>query len=381
MSVDGDRLAEWLSRLVRIPSVSPDQAGPRAGVPGEARLGAEVARWFRELGGDVHVEEVLPGRANVYGLWEGQSERWAAVDAHLDTVGVEQMTGDPFSGRVEGGRVHGRGAVDTKATLGVVLALLNEMHRSGRRPVPNLLVATTVDEEVSARGAPAFASWVRARGIALDELAVAEPTRCGPVVGHKGGLRLEFHVEGVPAHSSQPHLGKNAITAAAHLVLAMDAEHARLSALPPAALGTPTLTVTIAHGGSGENVVPAGCSLVVDRRLLPGESGPEVGARLVELAERACPLPVRSDTTLWVDPFSQIPETPWVQQLAETSGIPPAVVPYCTNAWAYGGLARETVIIGPGSIDQAHGVEEWVEIGELEKLAGIYARWWGLTDV
>jgi acetylornithine deacetylase/succinyl-diaminopimelate desuccinylase-like protein len=374
----GETVASWLSRLVKIPSVSPDQAGPRAGVPGEARLGAEVARWLAEFGAEVYSEEVFPGRSNVYGILPGQSDRWVAVDAHLDTVGVEQMTGDPFSGRIAEGRVYGRGAVDTKATLAVVLALLEAMHRSGRRPGPSLVVAATVDEEVSARGAPAFAGWVRARGIPLDELAVAEPTSCGPVVGHKGGLRLEFRVEGSPAHSSQPHLGQNAITAAAHLVLALDAEQQRLAALPPAELGNPTLAVTLIDGGSGANVIPAACSVIVDRRLLPGEDGAEVAAQLVQRAERATPLPLRAETALWVAPFAQAADTSWVRWLAGASGREPAVVPYCTNAWAYSGLARECVIIGPGSIQQAHGVEEWVAISELEKLARIYAAWWRL---
>src|SRR5689334_21206138 len=108
-----DRISpvKWLSRLVRIPSVSPDQAGPRARTPGEGKLAAALARWFREMGGEVHIHEVMPGRSNVYAVWRGRSERWVAVDAHTDTVGVEQMVSDPFSGRIEGGRVHGRGAV------------------------------------------------------------------------------------------------------------------------------------------------------------------------------------------------------------------------------------------------------------------------------
>src|SRR5215212_10773212 len=156
-----EQLATWLKRLVQIPSVTPEQAGPRAGEPGEARMADAIAGYFRDLGGEVHVEDVLPGRPNVYGIWRGTSERWAALDVHMDTVGVEQMLGDPFSGDLRAGRVYGRGAVDTKASLGVALALLDALRRAGRRPACNLLIAATADEENLARGAAAFAAWVR----------------------------------------------------------------------------------------------------------------------------------------------------------------------------------------------------------------------------
>src|SRR5262245_46510682 len=134
MIIADERLTFWLSQLVRIPSVTPEQAGPRAGSPGEARLAEALAGWFADLGGEVHVEEVLPGRPNVYGIWRGRSERWAALDVHMDTVGVEQMSDDPFGGEVRDGRVYGRGAVDTKASLAVALALLEQLHRSSAAP-------------------------------------------------------------------------------------------------------------------------------------------------------------------------------------------------------------------------------------------------------
>lgn len=372
----GARAAEWLSRLVRIPSVSPAQAGPRSGTPGEALLGKQVASWFREFGGEVHVHEAAPGRSNVYGIWRGGSEGWAAVDVHMDTVGVEQMTVEPFSGDIRDERVHGRGAVDTKATLGVVLALLEEMSSSGAQSLPGIIVAATVDEEDGALGAPAFAQWLRERELVLDQLAVAEPTQCGPVVGHKGVLRMELRIAGRPAHSAQPRLGKNAITAAARLILALDEEDQRLGTSgTPAA---PTLTVTRVRGGTGLNVVPDSCTLGIDRRLVGGEDGDRVATHLIELAQDHCPLPFTSSLIKKITAFSQDPEAPWVRQLAGWSGRAPAVVPYCTNAWAYRGVARDCVVIGPGSIDQAHGVEEWVEVSELEKLASIYARWWGI---
>jgi acetylornithine deacetylase/succinyl-diaminopimelate desuccinylase-like protein len=373
-----NRLADWLSRLVQIPSVSPDQAGPRSGPAGEAALANEVARWFRQFGGQVSVEEVLPRRPNVYGIWRGRSNRWAAVDVHLDTVGVEQMADDAFSGRVRDGRVFGRGAVDCKASLAVILALLEAIHQAGQAFESNLLIAATVDEEVGARGAPAFARWIRKQGLSIDQLVVAEPTGCAPVYGHKGLLRLEFQVQGRSAHSSQPQLGQNAIVASAPLVLALDEEHRRLLAAPVrTALGPGTLTVSIIRGGQGINVVPDVCHIYVDRRLTAGEKPREVSVALYAVAQRNCPLPVTMNVIQEFPAFLQSPDTAWVRQLAGWSGQEPTIAPFGTNAWAYDSLPCECVVLGPGSIDQAHGEEEWVAISELEKLARIYLGWWG----
>ena len=124
--------------------------------------------------------------------------------------------------------------------------------------------------------------------------------------------------------------------------------------------------------------MPDACTLSIDRRVVAGERPDEVIAGLLALARRECPLPLEARTLLAVDAFYQEAGTPWLRQLAEWAGEAAAVVPYGTNAWAYGGLARECVVLGPGSIDQAHGVEEWVELSELVRLAAIYARWWGV---
>ncbi len=377
MQIESVRFAEWVSRLVQIPSVAPEMAGLRAGKTGEARIAAAVADWFTAFGGEVHQHEVKPGRPNVYGLWRGKSQRWLAVDVHTDTVGVDGMPGDPFDGRVENGRVYGRGAVDTKATLGVVLALLEAMHRQGITPTHNLLIAATADEEIGATGAPAFADWLRAHSLHVNQLVVAEPTRCNPIHGHKGVCRLAFDIYGKSAHSSQPHLGQNAITAAAHLALALDAEHGRLQSVD-SALGAPSLTVSLISGGQGINVVPDRCQLSVDRRLVVGEDPHAMIATLSALAEAACPLPFSVDVLLAVGSFYQPPDSPWLRQLAAWTEADPTVAPYGTNAWAYAAVADECVVLGPGSIEQAHGAEEWVEIAELEKVAAIYRRWWEL---
>jgi len=379
MLIAHEILSSWLSRLVQIPSVTPVQASARSGMTGEAQIALAVAGWFKALGGEVHLDECVTARPSVYGIFPGNTDQWVALDVHTDTVGVEQMSADPFGGEVRAGRVYGRGAVDTKASLAVALALLEALHTSGAKPQPNLLIAATADEEDQARGAPAFAEWVRRRGIVLDQLMVAEPTQCRPIHGHKGVVRLRFDVVGHPAHSAQPQHGKNAISAGAQLALAFAAEHERLqSADSTSALGQAALTVTLISGGRGINIVPDECSLSVDRRVVSGEQPEEIIAALTELAQRVCPLPVQATKLLAVGAFLQEPATPWIEQLCAWSGAAAALVPYGTNAWAYGGLARECVVLGPGSIDQAHGVEEWVAVSELLKLSQIYSQWWGI---
>jgi acetylornithine deacetylase/succinyl-diaminopimelate desuccinylase-like protein len=328
----------------------------------------------------VEQEDVSPGRPNTYGIWRGQTNRWIALDVHIDTVGVETMLGDPFDGRLENGRVYGRGAVDTKASLAIVLAFLEDLQRRGAVLQPNLLVCASAAEETGCVGAPVFADWVRRHDLELDELLVAEPTMCAPIYGHKGGVNVLFEIEGSAAHSSQPQLGKNAISAAAPLIEALDAEHQRLiSQMPSTAVGTPTLAVVMISGGQALNVVPDRCQVHVNRRAVPGENPPEIAAALYKLGRRACPLPLTMTTIHELSAFYQPPDTPWIKRLSAWSGIEPATVSYGTNASGYEGLAHETVIFGPGSIDQAHRDVEWVEVSQLEKAAEIYARWWGLV--
>lgn len=384
---DSEHLATWVSRLVQIPSVNPLHEGPRsaqAGGAGEGRLAAALAGFFRDLGADtVELVDVAEGRPNVYGIWEGTDDRWVVLDVHTDTVTVEHCEGDPFDGRIADGRVYGRGSVDTKASLGVMMAVLERARAEGKRPVPNLVVVGSVSEEAGGMlGARGFRKWAEARGLLPDEVIVAEPTMCAPVHGHKGAVALEVKVIGEAAHSANPHLGRNAITGAAALVLAMEAEHQRLQTLTPSTeVGNGTLTVTMVKGGTGGNVVPDSCTISVGRRIVPGESNSEVAEHLCELVRRECPLPVEFPLVyLGAPAFYQSPDSALVQKLAAWAGTAPEVASYGTNALRYSGFADEMVVFGPGSIDNAHTAVEWVEIEQLELCASVYSRWLGLTD-
>jgi acetylornithine deacetylase/succinyl-diaminopimelate desuccinylase-like protein len=380
-----EHLASWVSRLVQIPSVNPLHAGPRAGQVGERRMAEALAGFFTDLGADqVELDEIEADRPNVYGIWEGGSDRWLVLDVHTDTVTVEHCTGDPFDGRVADGRVWGRGAVDTKASMGVMLAVLEQARGAGLRPADNVVLVGSISEEAGGLlGATGFRSWAEARGLRPNEVIVAEPTNCAPIYGHKGGVGFEVTVEGEAAHSSTPHLGRNAITAAAQLILALDAEHHRLQqATPSTEVGNGTLTVTVIAGGTGGNVVPAACTLTVGRRIVPGEDVEEIAGALQALITRACPLPVTvARISEGSSAFFQPPDSPLVRNLAAWSDTVPEVAPYGTNALKYLDFADQLVVYGPGSIDHAHKAEEWVELSELQTCATAYRRWLGLDGM
>jgi acetylornithine deacetylase/succinyl-diaminopimelate desuccinylase-like protein len=259
-----------------------------------------------------------------------------------------------------------------------MLALIEEMQLTGQLPRANLIIGATVDEEFGATGAPAFARWIAQQGLNVTQMVVGEPTLCVPVIGHCGVARFELTFIGKSAHSSQPQMGRNAIVAAARTIVAYDDEHQRLQEQPPANLGRPTLTSTIIGGGTGNNVVPDRCTLFLDRRLVDGEEPGVIIDRLYAMAQERAKLPVEILRQLELHAFYQPADSAWIQQLAAWSGSAPQLAPYGTNAFAYRHLPCETVVIGPGSIDQAHGASEWVELSQLEKIGQIYANWWGI---
>lgn len=389
MDVTGDELATSVAALVRIPSVNVLHGGPRAvaaGPLGERAVAEHLATRFERLGAsEVVLHEVVSGRPNVYGFFPGRSARLVVLDIHTDTVTVEHMADAPFDGRIEDGCVWGRGALDTKASLGVITALLGAWRRAGVRPEPTLLVVGSISEEGGGLlGATQFRPWAEARGLDIDEMIVAEPTRLAPVHGHKGGVALRITAEGTAAHSALPHLGTNAIEAMAPVIAAIQAEHARLQEIPPTTeLGTATVSVTMIAGGSGANVIPAACTIVASRRTIPGEDSEPVYEHLASLARTACPLPVTVEPLQPIGPdgrvgsnaFYQAADSALVKSLAAWAGTTPTVAPFGTNALRYVGLARELAVFGPGSIDDAHQATECVPIADLVATAAVYTRW------
>lgn len=371
-------LAERVAELVRIPSVNPLQAADAA-ITGERRLAEHLANRAEALGAEVVLDVVEDDRPNLYARFAGDGESVLVVDVHLDTVAVGHMTVDPFDGRIADDRVYGRGAVDTKATFALVLSVLEELRAAGRRPAPTVYVVGTIAEELGGlTGARRFAQWVAERDLRIDRLVVGEPTLCAPVHGHKGAVGVEFTVHGHAAHSGYPELGRNAVSAAARIVGAMDAEQERLAAgVPTTPVGCGTLSVTEIRGSLARNIVPDRCEMFVGRRLVPGEDPHAVFHQLSAMAREVaapCTVESRIGDDLAFPAFYTPAQDPLIERLAALSGEVPTTAGYGTNCMAYGALAASTVVFGPGSIDQAHQAVEWVDIAELVRAADIYRQ-------
>jgi acetylornithine deacetylase/succinyl-diaminopimelate desuccinylase-like protein len=382
---DGEAIAELLSALVAIPSVNPAFDPQRTREPGEAAIAAHLAAAFGRLGAHVQTEDVEPGRPNVYVVIPGDAGEWDAIDVHTDTVGVTDMP-DPFGGQIADGVVRGRGAVDTKPTLAILLWLAEELARRGHRPRAGKVLLFTVGEEDGGVGARRARAWLDRNRFGIERMVVAEPTGCHPAHGHKGTLRCKLTVRGLAAHTAKPELGLNAVSSMGRVLVALDAESERLRGSAPGPLGVPLLTATLIEGGVGLNVVPPACTLTVDRRVVLGEDLEDVAEGLCEIARTALPGRTVGEHALSVElavhsaalPFHQDADSPFVRGITEATGGRPIVVPYGSNMSRYVGVGKTSVVFGPGSIDHAHRPDEHVRIDQLALAARMYASWWGL---
>ena len=371
-------LVNGVSELVRIPSVNPLQSDDAA-LNGERRLAEHLANKASDLGAEVELDNVVDDRPNLIAKFEGERPDTVVIDVHLDTVAVSHMTDDPFDGRVENDRVYGRGSVDTKATFAIVLDVLSQLKQEGRRPGPTVHLVGTVSEEMGGLlGARHLANRLQHDGHDVARMVIAEPTLCAPVHGHKGGVGLEICVHGHAAHSSRPELGANAISAAARIIAALDAEQARLEQTEAAtAVGRGTLSVTEIGGGVARNIIPDLCTLYAGRRIAPGEDPLAIYESLRNLVITAgAPLQVdveMANGTAFPAFFTD-PNDDFVQLIASLSERMPETVTYGSNCLAYDDLDASKVLFGPGSIDQAHQAVEWVDIDELVRAASVYRK-------
>jgi acetylornithine deacetylase len=360
--------------LVRIGSVNPAGQDVRNNSFGEAALAGRIKAILRTLGAtSVETTYPLPGRPNVTGYFDFGATQTILFEAHLDTVPTSGMSIDPFAADIRDGKLWGRGACDVKGPMAAMLTAIGAARQSGRARY-NVLFAAVCDEESGFAG---VRHLLQNLPLPVTFAVIAEPTDLQPLAAHKGVARWNLTTRGLAAHSSTPHLGRNAIYTMADALLALRTHANQLTARAPhAQLGAPTLSVGVITGGSAVNVVPDTCTIQIDRRLVPGETPAsaetELRAALAEFADISLSEPIVAAPA-----FSVSEESPAVKAcLAAAHALGVSAVPeyanYCTDASFYPGHEIPAVVFGPGSIAQAHTADEFIEIAELERGAEAY---------
>lgn len=372
--------------LIAIPSVNPGSQGEETPDTGEARIGQKVEEVLRSCGAVTETWEVLPGRPNVIGFFDFGAEKTLIFDAHLDTVPVEGMTVDPFGGEQRDGRIYGRGACDVKGPAASVLCALYNVSKkvkAGARARYNALYAGVCDEESGFGGVKSLINGLpHSSYTEFAGAIVIEPTLLNPIVAHKGVIRWTISTRGRAAHSSTPHLGDNAIYQMAP-VLSVLAEHAKEleSRQPHPTLGRPTLSVGVINGGSAVNIVPDLCAIQVDRRLIPDETPDSATVELRQVFSKAglesrieISSPIVDAPPMETDAESELVR--FSLECAAQMGIRSErqYASYCTDASFYPAAIGPVIVIGPGSIEQAHTRDEWISIEQLESGVEFFTR-------
>jgi acetylornithine deacetylase len=319
-------------RLVDVPSVTGD----------EGAVAEVCAGVLRSTGFEVRMHPVAPGRPNVLATIDPPR---VLLCTHLDTVPPH------IPARLDGERLYGRGACDAKGILASMLAAAERLIADGIRDVGLLLVVGEETDSIGAKRANAEISLPRVRST-----IVGEPTGSAFAVAQKGAFRWTLRVEGRAAHSGYPEQGRSAILGLLDLLTAIrDGDWGR-----DPVLGAGTANIGVVRGGLRSNIVADHAEAEIFVRVV--DTADQVRDRVRALVARSA-LPAT-----WSEDTSNDP-----QRLLSVPGEPTTVVAFNTDVPH---LTRfgERLLVGPGSILDAHGPDERIEIGELRAAVDLYHR-------
>ena len=300
------------------------------------------------------------------------------LSGHTDVVPVEGQawTCDPFTLTERDGKLFGRGSADMKGFIASALATVPDM-LAADLPAP-IHLALSYDEEVGCFGARGLIADLQEAGFAPAGCIVGEPTLMAPIVSHKGTWRLRCCVRGREAHSAMPTHGVNAIEYAAELVVFMRDIAARFVREETHDTDFPvpfsTIQTTTIAGGTAQNIVPNACELVVDLRTMPQTSFETLHQEILDFAARldARMKAAFPETGMQVEFLAGVPAfvvadtapiVHYARRLARTQGA--GKVTFGTEAGLFSQAGIPTVVLGPGSIDDAHRPDEFVSLEQM----------------
>ncbi|MEM1107451.1 MAG: M20/M25/M40 family metallo-hydrolase [Planctomycetota bacterium] len=377
-----ESVAVLLQEMVRINSINRTLPGSDGG---EALLVDYLAKIAGAWGLDCYRLPVAEQTDQLLIILEVDKKKpWIMFDSHLDTVAVEGMTIEPFSGELRDGRVWGRGACDTKGTGAAMLWAMYQCYTENSQASQpnNLALLFGVDEEVAMEGVASFINNdLPDLGWRPSAVIVGEPTELRPVIAHHGCLRLSLTTRGKACHSSTPHDGVSAISAMVKIIDAIENEYIpSLKAEHPLA-GPAVCSINTIRGGSAPNIVPDHCTIEIDRRLAPGEESAKVITEFLQQIARLGDLrdPIRVEHTVQVDhpPLTTRNNgslVEYIKKILDQQNLATLTLgaPFATHASYYDAAGISSIVLGPGSPHPAHTKDEWVDVDQIEKGVDLY---------
>lgn len=354
----------------------------------EGNMANLIADKMRSLGYD---EVITDEMGNVLGRI-GCGEAALLFDGHMDTVGVNdlsQWTLDPFGGEVQEGKLFGRGAADTKGPLISAVYGAAFAKKLGLAAGKSIYVSASVMEEDYDGEAVRF--MLEKTGLRPRGVVICEPTGLKIATGHRGRALIEIRVVGKSCHGSTPELGINPVYKMAELIVRVEKLASELASRE-GQHGSLALTNIYCNTASN-NSVPQDITIVLDRRLVLGESeeiiSDEMNALVAGTGATWCfsditdktwtgyPFLFHSFLPAWeienTNPLVEMAEEAYDQQQREAATL--FKMGCSTNAVTTAGMYRlPTIVLGPGNLEQAHSKDEFCEIKELIAAVGIYAR-------
>jgi acetylornithine deacetylase len=367
MTFDSNRYQQQLRQLVAIPSVS--CAVPAWDMPNLPVIEL-LASWVEDLGFHTQVLPLAqPGKANLIATL-GTGDAGLVLAGHSDTVPYDKAgwQTDPFTLTEKDGKLFGLGATDMKGFFPVVLEAVRPFVNTPlKQPI---IILATADEESSMNGARALVANGHPRG---RYAVVGEPTELTPIRMHKGILMESIRVLGHSGHSSDPSLGKNALETMNQVMTELLVLRSTLQERyrnPGFAVQTPTMNLGCIHGGDGANRICGECELHFDLRLLPGmdtaDIRQQIQQKLTPLAETSGTDIVFSSLFQSVDPFAEDEQAELIKACEKLTDKRSESVAFATEAPFFQQLGMQTVVLGPGSIKQAHQPNEFIDTRQIQ---------------
>ena len=363
-----------LSDLIAFPTVSQD---------GNLELIAYLNGRLDQIRAGTHLTLDRSGtKANLFAtLGPPDADGGIILSGHTDVVPVEgqDWSSDPFAARVEDGRLYGRGACDMKGFIACAMAFAPLYMEAGlKRP---LHLAFSYDEEVGCLGAQVMLADLKALGRRPSICVVGEPTSMKIIEGHKGCCEYTTTFTGLEGHGSVPERGVNAVEYAVRFVSELLETGEKLKNRAPAGsrFEPPWTTIQIGKmaGGIARNIIAGSCAVewelrpvgkgdytfthetiraYVERELLP---------RMKAVTPDAAIVTEVIGEVVGLEPMEHSEAVELVRRLTRDD-TPPACVSFGTEAGLFQELGIDTIICGPGSIDQAHKPDEYVELAQLD---------------